>query len=114
MKKKKRFTVPGMYHPIPVELISQRFLNSKKDLSKETIAYYDYDEVKIYILETLTPFVMRHSLYHEISHHVKDELGKIKNEENACDILATHQMNLGRAYLRILKTLKKLKGKNEK
>jgi hypothetical protein len=101
---KKKFTIPGMYHPITVKILPEKNFVSGKD--EETMGYYLHIDCEIQLLKTLTKPVMLHTLYHEISHHIVDTLAEIKDEEDRCNILGTYLIALGNEKEKIEKILK--------
>lgn len=94
--KKKSFLIPGMYHPIILNLVSSSELDS--DSSEETtMGNYFHFECTINLSNDLAPEVKKHTLYHELSHHILDTLEEINNEEDRCNLLATYLINLSQS-----------------
>lgn len=90
---KRKFEIPGMYHPIIVKLVSAKKLS---DGDEENVVSGDYDHEKcvIRLAKESTPEVKRHTLYHEISHHILYVLEAMKSEEDKCDLLASYLIKL--------------------
>jgi hypothetical protein len=91
-KKTRKFQCPGIFHPLSVKLVSEKWL--QKNLGGPCVGAHVHGDGLVYVALGLTPQVRKHVFYHEISHHILDTLSAIKDEEQQCDLLATYLMNL--------------------
>lgn len=90
--KKKRFIIPGIFHPLVLNSVD--ISEEESVMSDGEIANYYQLQGVVNIKEDLTYFVKRHALYHEISHHIMDTLAEIKDDEVKSDLLATYLIKL--------------------
>ena len=90
--KKGQFTISGLYHALIVKLISKKKM-IKLD-GPDTMGLYEHVEARIHLVNDLTPEVKRHTLFHEIAHHILDTLKDVKSEETKCDLLGAYLMKL--------------------
>ena len=104
-KKTRKFLIPGIYHPIEVRLVSRKWL---KRYTKEAtiLGQYEHFQGLIYLASDLTPEVMIHTLFHEVSHHILDTLEDIKDEEQRCDLLGSYLLKLHQKKDKIKKSLR--------
>lgn len=94
-KKFKRFYVPGMFHKLPVSFVSPEWL--AKFLERKRPDYYGCydDDIKAVFLNQKNHYeVKRHTLYHEIAHHILYTLKEMEGEEDKCDVLGRYLMDL--------------------
>lgn len=91
-KKKGQFTISGLYHALLVKLISKKAM-TKTD-GPDTMGFYLHVEAEIQLVKDLTPEVKRHTLYHELAHHILDTLRSIKNDEDKADLLGSLLMKV--------------------
>jgi Zn-dependent peptidase ImmA (M78 family) len=98
MKKKKQFYIPGVYHNLTVKTVTKNWMKKRfrdqKDKENVTLGYYEHIEGEIYVARELTPEVKKHTVYHEISHHILDVLEAVADEETRCDLLGSYLMKL--------------------
>ena len=99
-KRQLKFTIPGLYHPIDIYLVSRRYIHSKfradgGSIGKgETVnGYYTAEENKIFICYELARERRSHTLFHEIVHHIEEEASEL-GEEDRCDIVGAYILNL--------------------
>lgn len=92
-KKPRQMLIPGIYHPLQLKLVTQKWLSSfLKD--PNVLGAYMHRDSRIYIVKELPAQVKLHTLYHEISHHIQDTLESIDDEEQRCDLLGSYIMKL--------------------
>jgi len=101
---KKKFTIPGMYHPITVKLVKKKTLKAPKGTTY--LGDYNHIDAVIRLDKDRNYEVKRHTLYHEISHHIKDTLETMKDEEDHCDVLGGYLIRLIEAQKEIEEILK--------
>jgi len=95
MGKKKQFNISGIYHDLTVKIVSKKWMKSRfKDKENVTLGCYENIEGEIYVARELTSEVKKHTVYHEISHHILDTLAAVEDEETRCDLLGSYLMKL--------------------
>lgn len=93
MAKRNQFYIQGIYHKILVKVVSKKWL-SRYINDKDIMGIYEHADGKIYIVRELPAEVKRHTIYHEIGHHITDTLEGIEDEEQRCDLLGAYLMKL--------------------
>lgn len=101
----KQFKVPGIYHPLKVKIVSQKWLAShSKD--KYIMGYYDPNLGCIYMTKELKGEVRIHTFWHEMGHHIDMIMEDIKDEETRADLYGGFLMRITRKADQINKKLK--------
>jgi len=96
-----KYTIPGLFHPIDVHLVSRRYLNTKyRAIAKKPIprseilnGFYSHEKNKIYICKELAKERRSHTLLHEIVHMILEESADY-SEEVKCDNIGAYLLNL--------------------
>ncbi len=105
-KKQKQCFVPGMYHPLRLQIVSPEQLSKHLDGDKDALGCYDHLPGILQARNDLVFHVKEHTTYHELAHHIIRTLKNMKNEEDKCDVLATYLINLSNSRNKIIKFLK--------
>lgn len=88
---------PGIYHDIKVVHASQQEIKAVAGPGDDESTFYGFwDEGAntIYINKDMDQHRKRHTFYHEIAHHVLEELSEIGDEETRCNVLGAFFMKL--------------------
>jgi hypothetical protein len=97
-----KFTIPGIYHPIEVYVVSRTYLTRKyKTLEgkrslggdEELLGFYNKEINKIYIAKELAPARRFHTFMHEVVHAIEAETAHL-DEEAKCDLVGSYLSNL--------------------
>jgi hypothetical protein len=100
------FKAPGIYYDLDVYLVDDEFLEVYLNDSA-CIGSYEHEDAKIHLDGTFQESKLRHTFYHEISHHIIQTLQEIKGKEDKCDVLARYLDALGEKHQEIKSKLKK-------
>lgn len=104
--KKRKFSIPGLYHSLVVKLVSQKWLSKYLD-DPNIMGCYIHEDATVHVVKTLESPVLRHTLYHELAHHILDTLKGVGKEEDRCDLLAAYLMRFPEVHTAIEENLKK-------
>lgn len=88
---------PGIYYDIKVVHATSSEIKAIAGPTFEEDVYYGFwDEGAntIYINKDECSHRKRHTFYHEIAHHVLEELSEIGDEETKCNVLGAYLMKL--------------------
>lgn len=101
----KQFKVPGIYHPLKVKIVSQKWLAVlAKD--KNIMGFYDPNGGTIYVIKELKGDVRVHTFWHEMGHHIDLIMEDIKDEETRSDLYGSFLMRITKKSEQIIKKLK--------